>query len=438
MNEETIIIAPCEQGRAIDAEQQRQVRKQEKKRELSAPNFARLFESAAFSPARIADELRGMLGREDVALEGTEAAASHCILIPRVLNFYSHAPLFIAWFLAMGFREEDIHISPRTTRAMSSSGTARATIDSCFPAKICFAHIESLLETAQASGKAAWLFFPAMLRLPTAIADPVDSMTCTVTAVLPEVVNAAYTLETDEFRRHGAEYLHPFLSLADLDTFSTTMAECFAPLLQTSRRTLRRAAMIAWDLQERIMLSLREEARHTLMALEHEQRMGFVLLGRPYHADRGLNHGVLDALQEMGFPVFTAETLPRDSASLARIFDGEEGMTVRDVWPNPYSENSSRKMWAAKYTARHPNLLPLELSNFKCGHDAPTYSLMREIFKAAGKPLFSFLDLDENTPRNTLNIRLETIRHFLYDWCREQGYATTRVSQQEATCLESA
>lgn len=94
-------------------------------------------------------------------------------------------------------------------------------------------------------------------------------------------------------------------------------------------------------------------------------------------------------------------------------------------------------MWAAKYTARHPNLLPLELSNFKCGHDAPTYSIMREIFKAAGKPLFSFLDLDENTPQNTLNIRLETIRHFLDDWCREQGFISPQRSRQEVACQQS-
>ena len=38
-------------------------------------------------------------------------------------------------------------------------------------------------------------------------------------------------------------------------------------------------------------------------------------------------------------------------------------------------------MWAAKYAARHPNLVALELSSFKCGHDAPTYSLVEEIIE---------------------------------------------------------
>jgi predicted nucleotide-binding protein (sugar kinase/HSP70/actin superfamily) len=174
----------------------------------------------------------------------------------------------------------------------------------------------------------------------------------------------------------------------------------------------------------------------TLAQIERQRRPGIVLLGRPYHADRGLNHGVLDALQELGLPIFTAETLPDDEDTLARVFGEEDARTVRDVWPNPFSENSSRKMWAAKYAARHPNLLGVELSNFKCGHDAPTYSLVRAIFEAAGTPLFSFLDLDENTPRNTLNIRIETIRHFLEDWCRTHGYRLPHNAEEDTPCLQ--
>ena len=29
------------------------------------------------------------------------------------------------------------------------------------------------------------------------------------------------------------------------------------------------------------------------------------------------------------------------------------------------------KVWAAKFAARHPNVAVLDLSSFKCGHDAP-------------------------------------------------------------------
>ena len=46
-------------------------------------------------------------------------------------------------------------------------------------------------------------------------------------------------------------------------------------------------------------------------------------------------------------------------------------MDIRDVWPENYSANSAQKVWAARFAARHPNLAMLDLSSFKCGHDAP-------------------------------------------------------------------
>jgi predicted nucleotide-binding protein (sugar kinase/HSP70/actin superfamily) len=65
-------------------------------------------------------------------------------------------------------------------------------------------------------------------------------------------------------------------------------------------------------------------------------------------------------------------------------------MSIDDVWKNSYSENTSRKVWAAKYVARHPNLVALELSSFKCGHDAPIYSVVEEIVEHSGTPYFCF------------------------------------------------
>ena len=88
-------------------------------------------------------------------------------------------------------------------------------------------------------------------------------------------------------------------------------------------------------------------------------------------------------------------------------------MAITDVWKNSYSENTSRKVWAAKYVARHPNLVALELSNFKCGHDAPIYTVVEEIVEHSGTPYFCFKDIDENKPTGSIKIRVETIGYFL-------------------------
>src|SRR5271157_4440613 len=80
------------------------------------------------------------------------------------------------------------------------------------------------------------------------------------------------------------------------------------------------------------------------------------------------------------------------------------------------SLSSNHKLWAAKFVARHPNLLSVELSNFKCGHDAFISRTIEEIIERSGKPHFSFRDLDENRPLASIRIRVETMHYFLKNY----------------------
>ncbi len=145
---------------------------------------------------------------------------------------------------------------------------------------------------------------------------------------------------------------------------------------------------------------MRGAARKTLDRLEAEDRLGVVLLARPYHNDPGLNHEILGEFQKLGYSVFTMDSLPVDEDILRRLFDEEvragvikHPQDISDAWKNSYSENTSRRIWAAKYTARHPNLVALELSSFKCGHDAPIYTVVEEIVQNSGTPYFCFKNI---------------------------------------------
>jgi hypothetical protein len=55
----------------------------------------------------------------------------------------------------------------------------------------------------------------------------------------------------------------------------------------------------------------------------------------------------------------------------------------------------------------------LEISSFKCGHDAPIYGVIEGIIEQSGTPYFCFKDLDENKPSGSIRIRVETIDYFL-------------------------
>jgi predicted nucleotide-binding protein (sugar kinase/HSP70/actin superfamily) len=171
------------------------------------------------------------------------------------------------------------------------------------------------------------------------------------------------------------------------------------------------------DFQEKVM---RAQGREILRRLEAEDRIGIVMLGRPYHNDPGINHEIMEEFQKIGYPALTLASLPLDPDILWRLFGEDvragiikDPVDVSDAWKNSYSENTTQKIWAAKYTARHPNLVALELSSFKCGHDAPIYTAVEETVTKSGTPYFSFKDIDENKPTGSIKIRVETISYFL-------------------------
>jgi predicted nucleotide-binding protein (sugar kinase/HSP70/actin superfamily) len=185
---------------------------------------------------------------------------------------------------------------------------------------------------------------------------------------------------------------------------------------------------------------MRKRAREVIEKLEAEQKIGIVVLARPYHSDPGVNHEILEEFQKLGYPVLTQDSLPIDDDILERLF-GEEvrrgdiphALAVTDVWKNSYSENTTRKVWASKFTARHPNLVALELSSFKCGHDAPIYTVVEEIIQDAGTPYFSFKDIDENKPTGSIKIRVETIAYFLKRYREDMvrdGAKKSKVAEQ--------
>jgi hypothetical protein len=113
-------------------------------------------------------------------------------------------------------------------------------------------------------------------------------------------------------------------------------------------------------------------------------------------------------------------SIPKDKDWLERFFrdDIEKGLIkspldIADVWPEGYSANSAEKVWAAKFAARHPNLAVLDLSSFKCGHDAPTFGLIDKIITAAGTPYMALHDIDANKPGGSMKIRVKTYAYTL-------------------------
>ena len=435
------IVATCEKGAVEDVTDMKAIKARLDELRRAHPDFADLAAREAFrsqEAEQAPEPRRGWLRKRPWGSRGDRARRAELTVgMPRVLNMYSLAPFFTAYFESLGLKPSSIFFSEFTNETMWKEGSRRGSIDQCFPSKVALAHVHQLVYGRR---KPDIIFFPSVISLPSELEHTLDSAACPTVAATPNVVRAAFTKEGDVFAEFGIRYFDPVLAMADPPLLERQLLQfARAALGDVSREENAFAVRQGWLALERHRKSLRARARAVLEQLEREHRVGVVLLGRPYHNDPGLNHGILEEIQKCGYPIFTVDTLPDDEDILERLFGEEvrQGVIrsprdIRDAWKNAYSENSSRKIWGAKYVARHPNLVALDLSNFKCGHDAPIYNVVEEIVAATGTPYFTFHDIDENRPSGSIKIRVETIAYFLRryeDRLRAEAEAEVRIRE---------
>jgi activator of 2-hydroxyglutaryl-CoA dehydratase/predicted nucleotide-binding protein (sugar kinase/HSP70/actin superfamily) len=420
-----VIIATCEKGTVEDVEHMRAIKGGIDRTKEANPNFAEIASRTAF---RIPDvpNVSGPPPRFAVTaaqkrrLELMKRRAQVRIGMPRVLNMYSSAPLFTGYFAALGLQPQNLVFSDFTNEELYKEGAKRGAIDPCFPSKLGIPHVHNLLYHHHAKKPLDYIFFPVIDDLTSDLQCAAAHRTCPTVAATPEAVKAAFTKEGDVFKEKGVTYLDTFVNLANPKLLERQLYTQFKDILGLSPEENARATDQGYRTLADFSRNLRRQARQVLDQLEREDRIGVVVLGRPYHNDPGVNHDILEEFQKLGYPVLTQDSLPIDEDLLDRLFGDEvragvipHPLAITDVWKNSYSENTSRKVWAAKFVARHPNLVALELSSFKCGHDAPIYTVVEEIVEHSGTPYFCFKDIDENKPAGSIKIRVETISYFL-------------------------
>lgn len=417
--ERQFIVASCEAGRQPE-EAAGAVRSAPTRR---APDFsARAAQSAFAPPGR-----QPGTGRREMRLmlsPGRRRAIARRpavrIGIPRALNLFQMAPFFRAYLEYLGVGREQVILSGATTEALFRRGVRRGAIDNCYPSKLALAHVHDLLYRCRVD----WIFMPVINNIPLEFTHAVGATICPSAQATPAVVKAAFTREGDRFAERGVRYFDPVLHMGEAALLERELARFWGPLLGVGREENRRAIAWGWAItNERLESQLRQPALVELQRLEREGRVGIVVMGRPYHDDPGLNHQIFRDLNRLGYPIFSISALPRDDRFLGPLFREEialgqitDAMDLSDVWRHSFSANSNAKIWAAKVIARHPNLVALDVSSFRCGHDAPIYATIEAILEAARTPYFTFHEIDENRPAGAIRLRVETIDYFLKEY----------------------
>ncbi len=353
--------------------------------------------------------------------EAWEKRRSIRIGIPRVLNLYSTGPFFRTYFEALGMQKQNVVFSDETTEELWLAGGKYGSIDPCFPSKVAQAHVHNLLFAQHTEKKPLkYIFFPILTHVPNFVADTMDNTACPIVAGAPDVMKAAFTKEVDFFASRGIEYLDPAISFSELSLTARRLFDTFKARLGITEDENDHAVAEAIKALDFFDKDVQEKGRAILETVEAEDRVAILMIGRPYHSDPGLNHGIPEEFQVLGYPILSIRSIPKDREYLDRYYKEEldagtikTPLELNHVWPENYSANSAQKVWAVGFAAHHPNVVLLDLSSFKCGHDAPTYGLVDSIVSASKTPYAALHDIDANKPSGSIKIRVRTYVHAL-------------------------
>ncbi len=365
--------------------------------------------------------------------------------IPRVLNMYTVGPFFRTYFETLGVPRQNVVFSNATTEEMFMEGGRYGSIDPCFPSKVTQAHVHELIHhihTDPKKGPLDYIYYPCLTHIPSWVQNTMDNACCPIVAGNPNVVKAAFTKETDFFARAGIEYVDAALSFAEPNLLKKRIFDTWGPRLGITEDESDFAVDQGMEALREFTRILEEKGRAILEQVEREDRVAILMIGRPYHSDPGLNHGIPDEFQILGYPILSIRSLPKDRAWLQKYFGKDDPNDINDVWPENYSANSTQKVWAARLAARHPNIAVLDLSSFKCGHDSPIYGLIDSIVKTARTPYSALHDIDANKPTGSIQIRVKTyayrlkrIEEELQDQSAKRAELARRVAERRRELL---
>lgn len=357
---------------------------------------------------------------ERSSAESMERRSKIRIGIPKVLNIWSTAPFWRTYFETLGIDKRNIVFSDNTSEEMWQEGGKYGSIDPCYPSKVAQAHVHNLLFKHHEQKALDYIFFPCITHIPTHLHNVMDSASCPIVAGAPNVIKAAFTKEVNFFETRGITYLDPAVTFTEPNMLKKQLYEAMAQHLQITEDEIDFAAEQGWKAMDKFDAEMQQKGREILEQVEQENHLAILMIGRPYHSDPGMNHSVLEEFQVLGYPILSMRSIPKDEGWLRRFFHDdlnsgrvEYALEVTDVWPENFSSNSVQKVWAAKFAARHPNVAVMDLSSFKCGHDAPTYGLIDSIISTVGTPYSALHDIDANKPSGSIKIRVKTYAHSL-------------------------
>ena len=302
--------------------------------------------------------------------------------LPFGLNFYELLPFWHTFFTKLGFR---VVVSPASTRDLYILGQCTIPSDTvCFPAKLMHGHTQWLIDQGIKT-----IFYPCMsYNLDEGLGD--NHYNCPVVAYYPEVLAANMP------DMEGVTFIKDYLGLHRPKDFPKHIFEVLQRELGGfTLKEVEEASRAAYAEYESDMTRLRRRGEEMIAAARAQGKPIIILVGRPYHADPEVNHGIDQLIAGFNVAVVTEDAILEGAT--------KEPTGVLNQWTY-----HARLYAAARTACRNSDMNLVQLVSFGCGVDAITTDEVREILEGSGK-IYTQIKIDEITNLGAVKIHLRSL-----------------------------
>lgn len=307
--------------------------------------------------------------------------------IPRVLNMYEDFPFWAAFFGKLGY---DIVLSGKSNPMIYYKGMSTIPSDSlCYPAKLVHGHVMDLVEKGVKR-----IFYPCM---PYNMEDDVNRTgnhyNCPVVASYAENIRN----NMDVLRNENIEFIEPFLPINNPKKMLQRLTEVeFFQSDGITSKELKAAMDAGYKELEQYREDVRNKGKEILQTAKEKNLPVILLVGRPYHIDPEINHGIPEMIQSYNLAIVSED-------SVYHMDTPKDELSIVNQW-----SYHARLYHAASFAAAHPEINLIQLSSFGCGLDAITTNQVREIMEGHQR-LYTMIKLDEVSNLGAARIRLRSL-----------------------------
>ena len=301
--------------------------------------------------------------------------------IPLVLNMFEFLPF---WYGVFNYLGCNITLSDESSNHLYKKGYDTISSDTiCYPAKLAHGHIESLI-----TKKIKHIFYPCM-GYNSNEQQGDNYYNCPVVAYYPEV------LEKNMNSIKKIKFLKPYLNINNKKNLINGIYNELKPFMRVNKLQIRRGVEAGFKEYAGYKEFIMSETNNIIDYSKRNNLDIIMLVGRPYHIDPEINHGINKLITGYGYSIISEDGVLRNKEKL--------DINVLNQWTF-----QSRLFNAAKFITKEENIHLVQLVSFGCGIDAVTTDEVSSIIEENNK-LYTSLKIDEINNLGANKIRLRSL-----------------------------